>query len=131
MNLTAKKTILLVEDDQDDQELFVDALRGINDTISYEIVANGQEALDRLQNGLIPALIFMDINMPVMNGLECLTEIANNPKMSKIPVVMLSSSIQYHKEVVALGAIGFIEKTINPINFRSGLAQVINSAWAI
>eukprot|EP01035_Chromulina_nebulosa_P054372 gene54372-74484_t len=70
------KSILLVEDDKDDQEFFIEAIKDIENVTLYFVANNGKEALDKLRNSkVLPDLIFTDINMPVMNGIECLTAI--------------------------------------------------------
>ncbi|MBL0742691.1 response regulator [Chryseolinea lacunae] len=123
------KTILLVEDDRDDQELFIDALTDIKDTILFDVVHNGRQAIERLQRALtLPSVIFMDINMPVMNGIECLSEIAKDPAINGVPVIMLSSSVAHREQVRGLGAVAFIEKTSSLETFRNALRQTLQVA---
>jgi CheY-like chemotaxis protein len=72
--------IFLVEDDTDDQTFFKEALDTIQDTLLLDIAENGQEALAKLRGmPIYPDIIFMDINMPVMNGIDCLREIKSTP----------------------------------------------------
>jgi CheY-like chemotaxis protein len=121
------KTIFLVEDDHDDQEIFITALNGIKDVILFDVATNGKEALSRLRQSIIlPSLIVMDINMPVMDGMECLKEIAKDSKINDIPIVILSSSIDLREIVYALGARGFIKKTGNELLLRDKLRQTFN-----
>jgi CheY-like chemotaxis protein len=71
------KNILLVDDDQDDIDLFVEAMQTISNDINLVIAHNGLEALDCiLRDGLPVDHIFLDINMPKMNGIECLEELS-------------------------------------------------------
>jgi CheY-like chemotaxis protein len=71
--MNSSQTILLVEDDPDDQNIFVSALRGIQNTPTFELVNNGKEAIEWLYRALLPPrIVFLDIHMPVMNGMECL-----------------------------------------------------------
>lgn len=124
--MKSPKTILLVEDDLDDQKLFIDALADIKDTILFDVVHNGKEAIDILQRAVtLPSLIFMDINMPVMNGIECLSAIAKDPAISSVPVVILSSSIAQREQVRSLGAVAFIEKTSSAKAFCEALKQAL------
>ena len=105
------KTILLVEDDKDDQESFIQVISEIENATLLHIANNGVEALEVLERSeTLPALIFMDINMPKMNGLECLSEIIKNPQTKNIPVVMLTTSIHDAEQVRQLGAKAFIKK---------------------
>ena len=66
------KIILLIEDNKDDQEFFMEALSKIENPTLYDVANNGKEALDRLENSaILPHLIFTDIDLPkVMNGVN-------------------------------------------------------------
>jgi CheY-like chemotaxis protein len=121
------KSVLLVEDDEADQYFFKEALRKIEGAKLHGIAANGREALDRLTDPTaLPDLIFTDINMPVMNGIECLSAIKKIPHAKDIPVVVLSTDTSKAEEVHSLGAKAFIKK---PEDFRMlgpQLEQMIN-----
>jgi CheY-like chemotaxis protein len=118
--------ILLVEDDKDDQESFVSALDGIRDAELFDIVNNGVEAIERLTNAtVLPSHIFMDVNMPRMNGMECLSEIVNNPLTKDIPVVMLTTSVRQADRAQQLGASAFIKKPGSDKTLQSLLEQVL------
>lgn len=111
-------TILLVDDDTDDQLYFKDALREVGTKVLCKIVNNGSEALNEMKVPPPPDLIFMDLNMPVMNGYECLVELKKESRFSNIPVVIFTTSksaqdIQKSKE---LGASLYFTK---PSNFRT------------
>ena len=86
------KNILLIEDDVDDQYLFCDAISSIHPNISYRIAKNGVEALDLVEQPPMPDLIFLDLNMPKMNGFECLKQLKKSELYKHIPVVILSTS---------------------------------------
>ena len=119
--------ILLVEDDSDDQEFFITALSGIKNIDQFEIANNGKEAIEILAAALVPPrLIFMDINMPVMNGIECLSEVLKNPQTRNIPVVMLSTSVVYREQVLKIGAKAFIEKPRDIEKLRGQLERIVN-----
>jgi CheY-like chemotaxis protein len=121
------KSILLVEDDQDDQIFFIEALSEIENATLYDVANNGKEALDRLQNQvMLPDLIFMDINMPMMNGIECLTEIIKNPKTTNIPVVMLTTDTGRIELARKSGAKAFIKKPSDGKTLRGQLQQMIS-----
>ena len=121
------KSIFLVEDDIDDQEFFIEALLAIENTNLYGIANNGKEALSMLKNSISqPDHIFMDFNMPLMNGIECLTEIGKNPRTKDIPVVILSGSIEQADHAGKLGA-GFIKKSADLQQLRTELHRIINS----
>jgi CheY-like chemotaxis protein len=91
--MKTSKSILLIEDDKDDQEFFMEAMRANENATVCRVVNNGREALEFLRTAsVMPDLIFSDINMPEMDGIECLAAIQNNPFTKNIPVVMLSTS---------------------------------------
>ncbi len=108
------KTILFVDDDADDSELFAEALGEIDASINYYSAIDGQDALNKLQhNGISkPDLIFLDINMPGMDGWECLTQLKRHEDLKHIPVIMYStSSAKKDRDTAAgLGALGFLSK---------------------
>lgn len=128
--MTTVKSIFLVEDDLDDQEFFVEALNEIENVSLYGIANNGEEALDKLSNNLIPDLIFMDINMPRMNGIECLIRIVQTDQTRNIPVIMLSTVIPQIDEVRSLGARGFIEKPTDNRVLKAHLEKMINTDFS-
>jgi len=118
------KTILLVDDDQDDQLLFTEALNEADAAVLCLTAMNGIDALEKLNSGfaLMPNLVFMDVNMPRMNGIDCLKKIQQSAVLKDIPVVMYSTSCSpaYQKECFDNGAVHYMEK---PNDF----AQLCNS----
>jgi CheY-like chemotaxis protein len=114
--------LLFIDDDSEDTDLFREAVAYINDTelISKDqepvecIVANdGYEAIQMIP-GLrrAPDYIFLDINMPVMGGKDCLKHLKSNPEYSAIPVIMFSTTCTERDtvEFKSLGAIDCIKK---------------------
>lgn len=92
--------ILYADDDVDDLELFREALKVAHSNANLQTAEDGEELMKYLEqyNYLLPDIIFLDINMPCKNGKECLEEIRSNPKFSKIPVVMFSTS-SYNEDI--------------------------------
>ena len=91
--MSLHKKILLVDDDSDDQLFFVDAIKELAPTIECEIANNGLEALDHLEKiPPPPALIFLDLNMPLMNGYECLAQLKKINNYKEIPVIIFTTS---------------------------------------
>lgn len=85
--------ILAVDDDPEDFEFFFDAVKKIDENIIVLKATNGQEALQMLEEHvLMPDYIFLDINMPMMDGRACLQEIKKRDKFKDIPVVMYSTT---------------------------------------
>jgi CheY-like chemotaxis protein len=86
--------ILLADDDEDDTFLFQEALLQISVHTSLVTAENGTELMVKLLAGeSVPSLIFLDMNMPVKNGLECLLEIRENEKFANTPIVIFSTSV--------------------------------------
>ncbi|TDE12856.1 response regulator [Dyadobacter psychrotolerans] len=116
--------ILLADDDEDDTSLFQEALEQIQISTRLDIAENGMELMHTLaDNQHVPDLIFLDMNMPIKNGLECLVEIRNSDDFKEIPVVILSTSVADYllKSAYQAGANLYIQK---PTSF-SGLVQII------
>lgn len=86
------KKVLLVDDDADDRDLFREALHEIDPTIEYIALPNAHKAIDHLLKASLPDYIFLDLNMPVMNGKQCLQWIRANELFSDSRVVMFSTT---------------------------------------
>jgi CheY-like chemotaxis protein len=120
------KNILLIEDDQDDQFLFKEVIKKCPEVTLVFIANNGREALDWLNTSTaLPDLIFSDINMPLMNGIDCFREILNTPALCKLPVVFLSSDTTMIEYVGVLGAKTFIKKGIDDASLKMQIERVI------
>jgi CheY-like chemotaxis protein len=121
------KNILLVEDNENDQLLFGVAIKEIDGSIIYDVANNGKEALAKLDSMVIlPDLIFMDIHMPEMGGIECLTEIRKRPQTKNIPVVMLSSDTSEMDHTRNLGAKAFLKKPDDLDMLQVKIEEMIN-----
>lgn len=104
--------ILNVDDDEEDIEIFCDAIREIDPSIICLVAKSAEEALKILNSDLdLPEYIFLDINMPKVDGNTCLAQIKKDKRLNRIPVIMYSthtrkSDIETYK---ALNA-GFLVK---------------------
>lgn len=108
-----KKTCFLIDDDVDDQEIFIMALDQLDMQFHCTVANNGNEALQKLKReSVLPDYIFLDLNMPRMNGKECLKELKKNERLQNIPVIIYttSSSKADMEDTLKLGAAGFITK---------------------
>jgi CheY-like chemotaxis protein len=87
--------ILAVDDDHDDLELFRDAVKEIDSSIDLICAYTGEEALDFLHKKAIayPDFVFLDINMPRLDGRECLRAIRQDKNTRYLPVIMYSTSL--------------------------------------
>lgn len=107
------KNILLIDDDRDDQQMFVSAAFEISDNISCTAIGNTASALEKLKTKvIIPDIIFLDLNMPVMNGQQFLTEIKKDETLKEIPVIIFTTSSHAPTKKITkdLGAQDFITK---------------------
>lgn len=86
----ASRTILVVDDDPDLLDVTRFALEG--EAFEVATARNGQEALELLRAGEPPGLVLLDLMMPVMNGWEFLEEVAKDPSLRAIPVVVLTAA---------------------------------------
>lgn len=133
--------ILLLEDDQVDVMTVERAFRRNNVTNPLFVTKNGREGLAYLQHegewadaGKFPrpGLILLDINMPVMNGIEFLKEIKSIENLKRIPVVVLTTSKEESDRVESfnLGVAGYIVK---PVDFEKfvEVVKIINLYWTL
>ena len=126
MNIAPTK-LLLADDDTDDCFLFREALNEISANTILTIASDGAELMDLLtSDAVLPAAVFLDLNMPRKNGFECLKEIKQNEKFKALPVIIYSTS--FDKDVIKLlynqGALCYIRK---PADFPK-ITEVIEYA---
>ena len=106
-------TILYVEDDPEDQDIFRDAIEAVAAHTDCHFARNGNDAFRVMSKIVIPPdYIFLDINMPEMNGIEFLKKLKTIPDHQNIPVIVYSTSNAPRdvEECKKLGAIAFITK---------------------
>ncbi|WP_018614529.1 response regulator [Segetibacter koreensis] len=113
--MTISGPIIFVEDDLDDQEVFTEALRELGITDNYKFFGDGKEALEYLQTTTEqPFVIFCDVNMPRLNGIELRNEINNSNylKQKSIPFVFFTTALNKKlvDEAFSLSVQGFFKK---------------------
>jgi CheY-like chemotaxis protein len=127
------KNFFIADDDPDDQELFIEALLEIDACYSCITAYDGQEALKILFGPAIylPDIIFLDLNMPKINGKECLAEIKKNNLLKEIPVIIYSTSADKRDmlEAMQLGAVFFLQKPNSFDELSRALRHIISSNW--
>lgn len=119
------KNILQIDDDLDDCELFMDALNAVSDAF-YMAINDPIEALQKLTKKEVqPDVIFLDLNMPGMSGLEFLVEIKKQDILRDIPIIIFSTSQleDIKREAKNYGADDYISK---PNNFNE-LKNILSS----
>lgn len=121
------KRILLVDDDPDDVDMFQEALNEIDADAQFITVPNGKKALDKVEELDHLGIIFLDINMPVMGGLECLSELKKKDTVKHVPVLMYSTSSNKSDSQKAkqLGALCFVIKPDEYNNLKKIIRTVL------
>jgi len=122
-----KHTIVYAEDDFDDVQFVRDCFHQYDDKIELVHAQNGSEALTALDNlhhkGIVPCLIILDINMPLMDGRQALVRIKGTPEYKKVPVVMFTTSnSNMDKEFATKWGADFITKPLRYAEVE-GLAE--------
>jgi two-component system, response regulator len=132
MNEANEIEILLVEDNQDDLDMTLRALRKANLANHIQIARDGVEALDfifcqgvhakrKIENG--PKVILLDLKLPKIDGLAVAKRIKGDPRTKTIPVVMLTSSKE-QKDVIESYRLGVNSYIVKPVNFEGFAAAV-------
>jgi len=128
-----KLRIVLADDDEDDREIFKLAISKVKVNSDLTLCKNGLELIKHLRNPdiLLPNIIFLDLNMPGMNGLEALQEIKKDPGLKGITIVIYStSSSEKDIEVTFLeGANIYIKKPSSFEDLKKILDKVMTIDW--
>lgn len=131
--------ILLVEDNEADIVLTKNALKTLKLQNTLSVCRDGEEGLDFLYkrgeyaNAVTPDLVLMDLNMPKVSGMEVLEKIKNDPKLSMIPVIILSTS-SAEKDVISSyqnHANSYIKKPIDFMKFIEVIQEIENYWFSI
>ena len=119
--------ILLIEDDADDAELTIHALKKYNVANPILHIDDGEKALDFLfKNGHKPSLILLDLKMPRVDGIQILRRLKSDPEMRDIPVVALISSKEgkNYLESFGLKADAYMIKPVDYKQFSAVLSHI-------
>jgi CheY-like chemotaxis protein len=129
------RTLLLVEDNPQDEKLTLRALRSVNCANQVAVVRDGQQALDYLfQQGEFaslrgqdpPAAVILDIGLPRLSGLDVLARLRSDSRTRSLPVVILTSSDEDRDRLRSyeIGANSFVRKPIDFGEFASTVARL-------
>lgn len=124
------RTILLIDDDRDDCMLFKEALQEVDASI-HLVFLNTAEAIPQTVSEVDPDLIFLDINMPRVNGFESLKMLYDSVTQFRMPIVMYSNS-DNPKEIniaYALGATLYLKKPSGYVKLIESIKGILGMSW--
>jgi len=129
------KSILLVEDNSQDEKLILRALRKVNLANQVDVVRDGQQALDYLfregefagrEGEDYPTIVLLDIGLPRVSGLDVLKKLRSDPRTHLQPVVILTSSDEERDRLASYedGANSFVRKPLDFAEFAETVASL-------
>lgn len=131
--MTLYKTVFLADDDADDRDIFMDAVKEIDHSIECLFAVNGEVALQTLGNDILekPELIFLDLNMPKINGKQLLRQLKQIDGLVHIPVIMYSTFFTETdiEEVKKLGAVYCLIKKTKFSDLSESLKEILQRKW--
>src|SRR5688572_4208758 len=130
-NQPGSLSLLLADDDDDDKLLFLDVLKELQIPVRLSVANNGEALMQTLEESPLPDLLFLDLNMPLKNGFECLQEIRTDPRMEDLPVIIFSTSSQPSAidQVYKNGAQLYIRKPNDFANLKKVINHVVSKNW--
>ncbi|MBI1891484.1 MAG: response regulator [Burkholderiales bacterium] len=131
--MRTEKPILLIEDDRIDVMTVQRAMKELRVTNLLVTVENGEEAIKLLQDPEArPCLILLDLNMPIMNGLEFLRAVRSDKDLRLIPIVVLTTSNEQRDKVetFGLGVAGYMTKIPDYQKFVE-VMRAIDTYWTL
>ena len=125
--------IILADDDEDDRLFFTDAFSELKINTKVQTYNDGVELMNYLNSdeAILPQVLFLDLNMPKKNGIECLHEIKSNKKFDDIAIAIYStsSSEEYIEETFVSGANIYIKKPNDFDTLKKVLSDVVAINW--
>jgi len=128
------KKILMADDDDEDVDIFKDVLTELAYDLNLEVAANGIELMKMLgESEVSPELIFLDLNMPLKNGMVCLQEIKANQRWKDVKVIILSTSSHQDQKKAAYdkGADFYMVKSSNYVDFKNSIIDCLQNNWQV
>lgn len=126
-------SVLLADDDEDDRLIFQDALREIKFKTEVRTVSDGMALMEHLNEPEVnlPQVIFLDLNMPLKSGMDCLHEIKSSDRFENIAVAIYSTSASEEdiEETFVRGANVYIRKPDDFNELKRILEKVITINW--
>ncbi|RZJ92725.1 MAG: response regulator [Chryseobacterium sp.] len=131
-----KRHIYLADDDIDDREIFVDAVKAVDASVVLREAEDGVELMNILTtfSDMVPEIVFLDLNMPRMSGFECLEEIRKQDGAIRNLNVIVFSTSQDPQNIEKAKALGADFYAVKPDNFemlKKFLSDVLNIDWRL
>jgi CheY-like chemotaxis protein len=127
------KKLFIIDDDGEDQEIFMEALKEVDPEIVCYSASSGDDAMRKLKEEMLfyPDLIFLDMNMPKLNGKQVLKELKDVSALRRIPVIMYSTSFAPRdiEEIEKLGAVHHLLKPARFDELCDALVRVLSVDW--
>jgi CheY-like chemotaxis protein len=130
--------ILLVDDNIDDCNFFKETISELEPSTKLVIMHEGENLINYLVKNSthLPDVLFLDLNMPNKNGIECLSDLKENEDLADIPVIIYTNSYSNHPAIdenlinmlISMGANGFIHKTSELATLKREIHKAINIA---
>ena len=129
--MQAPENILLADDDDDDRLLFTDVLTEFSKNSRLTFAHNGEHLMTLLRSEKLPDVLFLDLNMPLKNGIECLEEIRGDEKLKDLPVVIFSTSSHPGtiNQMYDIGAHLYVRKPNDFNALRKVISEVLKKDW--
>ncbi len=125
--------IALADDDEDDRLFFTDAFSELKMKTKVDTFKDGQDLMNYLnqEEAILPQVLFLDLNMPRKNGMECLQEIKANSRFDSMAIAIYStsSSEEHIEETFVLGANIYIKKPSDFNALKKVLSDVVTINW--
>ncbi len=126
-------SLFLVDDDPDDQQLFIEALGSVDNSVAVKTASNGVDALELLlrNHPQLPDLILLDLNMPKMNGKQFLQALKASENFHTVPVVIYTTSSNHvdKYETRKMGAADFIVKPFRFTELCDFIKYILGRTW--
>jgi CheY-like chemotaxis protein len=118
-----KVNILIAEDDKDDFLLLQEAIEEVLPKFNIAHCKDGKQVVQKMDENLVPDLIFLDLNMPKLNGIECLTDIRKRPDLHSTPVIIYSTSSNF-EDIDVCYKNGCTLYLVKPASYKDLVTQV-------
>ncbi|WP_298741402.1 response regulator [uncultured Chitinophaga sp.] len=129
------KVLWIIDDDPDDREFFCDALKDVDGSAVCYTFKNGMEALDMLgtDRAPIPDYIFLDLNLPMLSGKQCLVELKKLKKLHQTRIIIYTTSTlsDDFSETIQMGAMHFLTKPTTYAELCEALSNVLSEKWTL